>query len=204
MNSLLGTVLSALMGISASAITWAAGLPVILNTSVDYSHGTLTVNGQNFGSTPLVMLNNLQFSTTSSSSSQIVANFPAGFAPSSFTAGSYLLTVQYKNQLPSIFTVVIGTTGSPGPAGPPGPQGLPGQPGATGATGAPGAMGMPGLPGPPGPVGATGVTGATGAPGPAGATGPTGLTGATGPQGPPGPAGSGGSAGASCPNGSTA
>jgi hypothetical protein len=148
----------------------------------------LTISGQNFGSNPVVTLDNSNFATVSASASQIVAIFPSGSPPSSFTPGTYFLTLQYKNQLPAIFTVDIGANGPQGPqgiAGPAGPQGLQGTQGLTGATGA---MGPPG---PMGPAGAAGIAGATGSPGPQGLQGPPGIA---GPPGPAGPAGiSGGS-----------
>jgi hypothetical protein len=148
----------------------AAGLPLIGSATVDYSHNTLTISGQNFGSNPAVTLDSLVFpAQMPSSSSQIVASFPSGKVPSSFIPGTYFLTVTFKNQLPTVFAVDIGGAGTQGPAGPAGPQGIAG---------------------PMGPVGATGLAGATGAQGPQGVAGLQGLqglvgaTGATGPQGP--------------------
>jgi hypothetical protein len=165
----------ALLGLMSSPAQ-AAGLPLVISATVDYTHGTLTVSGQNFGSSALVMLNSLTFPTTSSASSQIVASFPSGSPPSSFTPGTYFLTLQFKNQLPSIFTVDIGANGAPGPAG---PAGAAGSPGAQGATG------------PVGPAGSAGPAGPAGVPGPAGASGAIGSSGPTGPQGPTGPPGPG-------------
>ena len=154
--------------------TEAAGLPLVISATVDYTHNTLTISGQNFGSSPTVTLDSLPFPTQSSASSQIVANFPSGKAPSSFTPGTYFLTVQFKNQLPTIFAVDIGANGAPGPVGPAGAQG------STGVAGAPGPVGPAGLAGPAGPAGV---------PGPAGSAGSVGLTGPAGPQGPTGPQG---------------
>ena len=112
MGRLLGFVLSGAVALyMAPAVTQAAGLPLIGSTTVDYTRNTLTVNGLNFGSSPVVTLNNLQFPIMTSSSSQIVADFPNGFPASSFTPGSYFLIVQYRNQLPTIFTVALGTAG---------------------------------------------------------------------------------------------
>ena len=171
----------------------AAGLPLVISATVDYTHNTLTISGQNFGSSPSVTLDALAFpAQIPSSSSQIVANFPSGKAPSSFTPGTYFLTVTFKNQLPTIFGVDIGAngatgpTGAQGPAGPPGVDGAPGPAGPSGPAGAQGPMGPPGIAGPPGVIG---LTGATGAPGPAGPQGSTGPQGPAGPAGPPGPAG---------------
>jgi hypothetical protein len=179
----------------------AAGLPIVISATVDYTHKTLTITGQNFGSNPAVTLDKLNFPTVSTSSNQIVANFPSGSSPSTFTPGTYFLTLQYRNQLPSVFTVDIGAIGPQGPqgvVGPTGPSGPQGAPGLAGATGATGPMGPPG---PVGPSGAAGATGAQGPQGPAGAQGLTGAVGATGPTGAQGPAGPPSSAGSSCPNG---
>jgi hypothetical protein len=170
----------------------AAGLPLITSATVDYTHSTLTITGQNFGSNPAVTLDNLSFTTAGTASNQIIANFPSGQPASSFTPGTYFLTVTFKNQLPSIFEVAIGASGPQGPAGvqgPAGAQGPPGIQGLTGATGATGAMGSPGPMGPTGAAGAQGPAGVQGVAGPVGATGPQGLTGATGAAGPQGPAG---------------
>jgi hypothetical protein len=155
----------------------AAGLPLVISASVDYTHSTLTITGQNFGTAPAVTLDSLAFPTQSSVSGQIVANFPSGNAPSSFTPGTYFLTLQFKNQLPAIFAVDIGANGAPGPAGAQGPAG------PSGAAGAPGPAGLQGIPGPVGPPGGLGAAGPQGPVGAIGATGPV------GPQGPQGPSG---------------
>jgi hypothetical protein len=150
-----------LLGLFSSG-TEAAGLPLVNSATVDYTHSTLTISGQNFGSNPAVTLDSLSFPTQSSASSQIVANFSSGKAPSSFTPGTYFLTVQFKNQLPSIFAVDIGANGATGPAGPAGAQGLPGVAGATGPVGPAGSAGPAGPAGVPGSTGATGAVGLTG------------------------------------------
>jgi hypothetical protein len=188
--------LSVLLGLLSFG-AHAAGLPMVISATVDYTHNTLTISGQNFGSNPSVTLDALAFPAQSpSSGSQIVANFPSGTAPSSFTPGTYFLTVTFKNQLPTIFGVDIGANGAVGPAG---PAGAPGSPGAVGAIGPAGPAGPQGVPGPFGPVGATGAAGATGTQGlqgvagPAGPAGPQGLQGPAGATGPQGPAGAGAS-----------
>ena len=62
----------------------AAGLPVVISATVDYTHNTLTIGGQNFGSSPAVTLDALTFPTTGNpSSTQVVASFPSGRTPSS-------------------------------------------------------------------------------------------------------------------------
>jgi hypothetical protein len=170
----------------------AAGLPLVISATVDYTQGTLTISGQNFGSAPAVTLDSLAFPTQSSASTKIVASFPSGKAPSSFVPGTYFLTVQFRNQLPSIFAVDIGANGAPGPVGPVGPRGLPGVAGAPGLAGPAGVQGGLGPMGPPGVTGAQGLAGAAGPIGPQGLQGPVGATGATGPPGPPGSGGGGG------------
>jgi len=177
----------------------AIGLPLVVSATIDYTHNTLTISGQNFGSNPAVTLDSMAFpAQTPSSNAQIVANFPSGRAPSTFIPGTYFLTVTFKNQLPTVFAVDIGGSGTPGPAG---PAGAPGLAGAAGATGPAGPAGPQGIPGPFGPVGATGATGVAGAQGLQGVAGPigpqglqgtTGATGATGPQGPAGASGTSG------------
>jgi hypothetical protein len=167
----------------------AAGLPLVISATVNYSSATLTISGQNFGSNPVVTLNNSNFTTLTASASQIVASFPSGSPPTSFIPGTYFLTLQYRNQLPSIFTVDIGANGPQGPQGVAGPAGSQGPQGALGLTGAQGGVGPMGPPGPMGPAGAAGAMGATGATGAQGLQGQPGLAGAVGP---PGPAGAGG------------
>jgi hypothetical protein len=163
----------------------AAGLPLVISATVDYSQKTLNINGQNFGSSSSVSLNSITFPTLSSASSQIVAKFPDGAPPSSFVPGTYFLMIQSRNQLPAIFTVDIGANGAPGPAGPQGPSGLQGVPGT------PGPQGLVGSMGPSGATGAVGATGATGSTGLAGTQGFKGDTGAQGPKGDTGPSGTG-------------
>ena len=161
----------------------AAGLPLVISATVDYTHNTLTINGQNFGSNPTVTLDSLAFPTQSSASAKVVANFPSGKAPASFVPGTYFLTVTFKNQLPTIFAVDIGGSGAQGPAGPAGAQGLPGVAGSPGPAGPAGPQGIPG------PMGLSGGVGATGAAGATGAQGLQGVAGPVGPQGLQGPAG---------------
>jgi hypothetical protein len=174
----------------------AAGFPVVISATVDYLHNTLTISGQNFGSNPSVTLDALAFlAQVSSSSNQIVANFPSGKAPSSFAPGTYFLTVTFRNQLPTIFGVDIGANGAVGPQGAVGQTGATGPPGPQGLTGATGLQGVSGSPGPTGPAGMAGPAGATGAAGPQGFQG---ATGATGPQGPAGANGTSGSGAPTC------
>lgn len=173
-----------LVGIQAGEAR-SAGLPWVISATVNYGKGTLTLTGQNFGSNPVVTLDQMTFPTLSASGNKIVATFPTGSPPSSFTPGTYFLTMVYRNQTPSLFSVQIGAVGpqgAVGPAGPPGPQGTQGMAGAPGAAGPIG---------PTGPLGPAGAAGATGAQGPQGPQGPSGAAGAAGPQGPAGAAGGG-------------
>ena len=136
----------------------------------------------------------------SAASKQIVADFPSTAPPSSFTPGTYFLTVTFRNQLPTIFAVDIGANGPQGPqgvAGPAGPQGLQG---TQGLTGAPGAVGPMGPFGPMGPAGIAGAVGATGAQGPQGLPGISGPAGPQGPARPQGVPGSSASQSMTCPN----
>jgi hypothetical protein len=196
MNRFLGILvglIASLGGVPAPVL--AAGLPLVISTTVNYTNNTLTISGQNFGSSPTVTLDSMSFPTQSVSSGQIVADFPAGSPPSSFRPGTYFLTMQSPHQFPAIFTVDIGANGPQGPAG---VQGLAGAQGATGATGpagpvgpagANGAVGPPGAPGQPG---TNGMNGTNGAQGLQGAQGPQGPQGLQGPAGAPGASGSGG------------
>ncbi len=179
---LLGAFLLAVIG---TPHAHALDLPLVVSATVDYAHSTLTITGQDFGKQPVATLDRLVFATVSASSNQIVVAFPSGSPPSSFAPGTYFLTLQYRNQLPSIFTVDIGANGPPGPQG---SAGLPGPAGAQGPQGAPGATGATGPMGPPGPMGPSGTAGTMGATGPQGVQGPQG---ATGPQGQPGAPGVG-------------
>ena len=132
---------------------WAAGLPLVISANVNYTRNTLTISGRNFGSSPIVTLDSIKFPTQSSSSNEIVADFPSVTPPSRFAPGTYFLTLQFRNQVPAAFAVDIGANGPQGPAG---AQGLAGPTGLTGATG------PAGLQGPAGPTGPAGATGATG------------------------------------------
>jgi hypothetical protein len=81
----------------------AAGLPVVISATIDSASGALRITGQNFGASPVVTLDKLTFPTQpGSTASQIVANFPVSAPLSTFVPGTYFLTIQFKNQLPSI------------------------------------------------------------------------------------------------------
>jgi hypothetical protein len=204
MKTIFGMLLSifVLTGLAGPAAR-AAGLPVITSAIVDYTHKTVTITGQNFGSSPTVTLDSITFPTTSSASKQIVADFPGTAPPSSFTPGTYFLTVTFRNQLPTIFAVDIGANGPQGPQGTPGVQGPAGTQGVQGLTGPQGAMGPPGPMGPAGAAGTMGATGATGSRGPQGLPGVAGPPGSQGPAGPQGVPGSSVTQSMTCPNGNT-
>jgi len=157
----------------------ASTAPVIVSAVADLVHSQITITGQRLTpatGSPTVHLDGTLLTLVSSSSTQIVADLPAGLG-----AGAFELTV--SNGTSTNFDVTIGTVGPQGPAGPTGAQG------PKGATGATGPAGPTGPSGATGPTGAQGPKGATGSTGPAGPTGPSGPTGATGPAGPTGPIG---------------
>lgn len=187
MQQSLGLFVSALaVGGLLSSAGRAAGLPIVFSTNV--SGATLTIMGQNFGNNPQVLLDNVPFQPVSGdivNGSEIQVSL-AGASLLSHP-GTYLLTLNFKNQLPTIFAVQVGAIG---PAGPTGAPGASGPAGAVGPAGPAGAMGQAGAAGPAGPAGPAGSPGAQG---------PQGATGATGAVGPAGPSG----AGASCPTGSS-
>jgi hypothetical protein len=189
----LGAILiTSIFALAVTTSAQAAGLPLVISATVNYSQNTLTITGQNFGGSPKVTLDAMTFPTMSSSSSQIVADFPNSTPPSSFTPGTYFLTVAFNNQFPTIFAVNIGANGPQGPQGAQGPAGTQGQQGSPGPAGAAGPAGSMGPPGPMGPAGTAGPAGPVGSPGTTGATGATGPSGPQGPPGVAGPAGVGG------------
>jgi hypothetical protein len=116
LSGLLAGVIAFLGAISTPAE--AAGLPLIISATVDYTHNTLTINGQNFGAAPTVTLDSLAFSTQNGSSgTQIIANFPGGKTPLSFTPGAA------GAQGPAGPAGATGATGAAGPAVPAGANG---------------------------------------------------------------------------------
>ncbi|TLY66257.1 MAG: hypothetical protein E6K45_07995, partial [Gammaproteobacteria bacterium] len=115
--SLSAMLISAFLALANSTAA-QANPPLVISATVDYTNKTLTITGQNFGSSPTITVDSLTFPTSSSSSNQIVGNFPSGMLPSSFTPGTYFLTLQFRNQLPAAFTVDIGANGAPGAPGP--------------------------------------------------------------------------------------
>lgn len=186
---------------------------VITEVRANAAGTALVVTGANLGGgTPKLTFGTLAapLAVTSASSTQIVAQLPAGVSP-----GSYLLTLTVGKRRDKSgddeeargdeFWVTLGATGSQGSAGPVGAQGPAGPAGPTGATGATGPAGATGAQGPSGPTGATGAqgpSGPAGANGAQGAAGPIGATGASGAQGPAGPTGATGARGPAGPAGS--
>jgi len=146
---------------------------------------TLTIDGQHFGSFPLVFFGApggvfQRLLVLNSTPSMIAAGL------NTVSPGTYLVVVQSRNgddgQTASLAITIDGT----GAAGPMGPTGAAGPMGPTGAAGAMGPAGAAGPMGPTGAAGPMGPAGAAGATGPAGAAGPMGPAGAAGPMGPTG------------------
>jgi len=103
----------------------------------------LTIVGRHFGDVaPLVSLDAMLLTVTSSTSTEVIVALPAALKP-----GSYLLTVGPRRRGAGVarFDVTLGAagakgdpgipgpTGPMGPAGPQGPQGPPGTPGPSGS-----------------------------------------------------------------------
>ena len=133
-----------------SAVMAHAQTPTIVSAIVNSATKQITITGASLTATgaPVVKLDSATLTLVSSSSTQIVANLPAGLA-----AGTYRMTVSNGSGTQGLFDVTNGAVGPQGPAGPSGPQG------PTGAAG---------------PAGPQGPTGATGPQGPAGPQGPSG------------------------------
>jgi collagen triple helix repeat protein len=122
----------------------------------DLDAGQLRIQGNGFmrrnGDALTVTLAGEPLSIVARTSTEIVANLPAGLE-----AGTYRLMVARGGLVPGadLFELTVGAVG---------PQGPPGERGAQGVMGDPGPPGLPGTPG------AQGEKGDTGAPGPAGLT----------------------------------
>jgi hypothetical protein len=197
--ALCAMLVSAIAARAQDAATKPTVGSAIINSTANPA--TITITGADLlpaTGSPVVKIDGAILTLVSSSSTEIVADLPAGLA-----AGSFLL--QVGTGIFDVTNGAVGPQGAAGPTGPAGPQGPVGPTGATGATGASGpagpagptgATGATGAIGPAGPAGPAGATGATGAIGPAGPAGPTGATGATGAVGPAGPTGAKGATGA--------
>jgi hypothetical protein len=118
-----------------SAAMAYAQTPTIVSAIVNSATKQITITGASLTATgaPVVKLDSVALTLVSSSSTQIVANLPAGLA-----AGTYRITVSNGSGTLGVFDVTNGAVGPQGPAGPAGPQG------ATGATGPQGPAGPQG------------------------------------------------------------
>lgn len=128
-------------------------LPSIAAAFVDTDGARLVLEGERFGSSPVVLMGAaggalIELRVLAASESRIEAEL------STTEAGTYLVLVRkdprrQPNHAAAI-GVTIGAVGPSGPEGPPGPAGPAGPPGPDGADGADGAQGPPGPQGPPG------------------------------------------------------
>ena len=131
--------------------------PDIRQATVDTAAETLLLDGDfacKGGQLPAVQLSGIPLAVLSVSTTQVLAQLPAG-TPS----GSYRVRVDCGPAKSDVFEVTIGAAGPKGEPGPAGPQGPMGDTGPTGLTGPAGAVG---------PQGPAGPTGAIGPQGPAG------------------------------------
>ncbi len=134
---------------------------VVTRVVADVDALTLTIDGENFGTDPTVLLGDaagafVEQPVVASTDTTIDALLTTG------DAGTYVLIVSSGPAATQVYAIDV-TLGTQGPTGPPGADGAPGPPGADGAPGPPGADGAPGPPG---------ADGADGAPGPPGPPGP--------------------------------
>ncbi len=192
-------------------VLWSASGPeaanpppqlAIIGASADIEGGTITIEGQNFGTNPKVSIGipggQLQaLNVLQAQDNRIIA------ALTDFTPGTYMLSVSSgpattQNDGMDFTIGAVGETGPQGPQGETGPQGPQGPKGDKGDTGAVGPIGPQGPKGDTGPAGPTGPAGATG---PQGPKGDTGIQGPAGPQGAQGPAGPTGATGSQGPQG---
>jgi hypothetical protein len=161
-----------------AAPPWLPGStdPVIDSVSIDLLNNSVTIVGENFGtSAPTVVIDKFTVPLISYGPTQIVAALPASVVTQNGNYALSLTTTGVKTPATATFEITIGAIGPQGPAGP------------TGATGADGPAGPAGPAGPVGPAGAQGPQGATGAVGPVGPQGPQGPAGPEGPAGAQGP-----------------
>lgn len=125
----------------------AQAIPVIKSANIDYAANTLTLGGNGFGTAPKATLNGITLTTQTTTSTQIVASFPASNPASLIVPGNYFLSVTFTNSLPAFFNVTLGAAGPMGPIGPPGPAGPQGLAGPQGPSGPPGPAGPQGTAG---------------------------------------------------------
>jgi hypothetical protein len=83
--------------------------PQVASATLDYSHNTMSIKGQNFGKSPSFSWGSLTFVTGRATSEAIAADFPHGQASLSFAVGKYYLTLRFADQFPAIFAVDLGS-----------------------------------------------------------------------------------------------
>ena len=121
---------------TGAAVAWLicsalaqAQTPVVVGTAINYTTKQITIAGTNLlpsSGSPVVHLDGASLTLVSSTSTQIVADLPAGLA-----AGSFRLTVSHGTSTTGVFDMTygaVGPQGATGPAGPSGPQGPAGPP----------------------------------------------------------------------------
>jgi hypothetical protein len=121
--------------------------PVISNARVDLAAFTITIEGTDFGTAPLVTFDTMPVGVWTASPTLIVAELPAAVIP-----GSYLLTVSPGPDYKVLTTFEVAILSGDGVPGPPGPEGPIGPAGPTGPAGPAGPMGPVGPQGPAGPT----------------------------------------------------
>jgi trimeric autotransporter adhesin len=128
------------LSVVASWNAYGQTTPVVRSVTINYTTKQITIAGTSFlpaSGPPAVYLDGVLLTLVSSSSTQIVADVPAGLP-----AGSFRLLVGA-----GVFDVTngaVGPTGATGPVGPAGPQGATGAAGATGPVGPTGPQGPAG------------------------------------------------------------
>jgi hypothetical protein len=136
--------------------------PVISNARVDLAAYTVTIEGTDFGTAPLVTFDTMPVAVWTATPTLIVAELPVA------VAGSYLLTVSpgpdYKVQT-TFEVAILSGDGVPGPPGPEGPMGPAGPTGPAGPAGPMGPMGPQGPAGPTSIVDAVSAYGSGSSPG---------------------------------------
>ena len=133
----------AIVWLICSAAMAHAQTPTIVSAIVNSATKQITITGTSLTATgaPVVKLDSTTLTLVSSSSTQIVANLPAGLA-----AGTYRMTVSNGSGTVGVFDVSNGVVGPQGPTGPAGPQGPTGATGPQGPAGPQGPSGSLTLP----------------------------------------------------------
>jgi hypothetical protein len=133
----------AFAGLICSAVMAHAQTPTIVSAIVNSATKQITITGASLTATgaPVVKLDSATLTLVSSSSTQIVANLPAGLG-----AGTYRMTVSNGSGTTGLFDVTNGAVGPQGPTGatgPAGPQGATGPQGPAGPQGPSGSVTLP-------------------------------------------------------------